>query len=195
MAERSHTEQSCTAIQCPEANGAKAQSCQNKVVGQPLTFRPWGACAIPTRRLRPQESLSHSNRSPPFFSGKDPAPPFNHRDACPLLDQNGPMDDHDCQGASCKCMDDTVYAPPRRRTPRPAKTPFSGTIPGTNGAGRKRDFSKDYRSDTAEQFQARLWRETEISLRDHPERWTLRTVNGTKHHQMAPLEERRHAGS
>jgi hypothetical protein len=122
-------------------------------------------------------------------SVRTPPHPFNHRDTWPISHQNGCMDDHDCQGASCKCMDDPIYAPPRK-SKRPAKTPFSGTIPGTNGAGRNRDFSKDYFSDHAEQFKARLERETEISLRDHPERWRWQRVTDTKHHQLTTGGER-----
>jgi hypothetical protein len=48
---------------------------------------------------------------------------------------------------------------------------------------------------SGEEYKAKLEKETEISLRDHPERWRLQTVAGTKHYQLAPYEERRRARS
>jgi len=94
-------------------------------------------------------------------------------------------------------MDDTVYKPPRRNY-RAARTPWGGTILGTKGEqgiGTRSHPGDVPLSPEGQAYKARLWRETEISLRDHPERWTLRTVTGTKHHQMAPLEGRRRTRS
>jgi hypothetical protein len=41
---------------------------------------------------------------------------------------------------------------------------------------------------SGEEYKAKLEKETEISLRDHPERWRLQTVAGTKHYQLAPYK-------
>jgi hypothetical protein len=126
--------------------------------------------------------------------GKDAAPPLNHRDTCAIADQNGCMDDHyeHCEGISYKCWDDTAYKPRRKRNPRAAKTPFSGSIPGSGGK-RRRPEDKPL-SMTGEEYAARLWRQTDISLRKHPERWQLKNVKDASHYQLTPLGERRRVG-
>ena len=90
-----------------------------------------------------------------------------------MLIRIGHMDDHyeRCEGISCRCMD-TAYKSRRKRT-RPGDKPLSMS---------------------GEEYEAKLWRETDISLREHPERQTPQRVSETKHHQMSPLGERMRAG-
>jgi hypothetical protein len=80
-----------------------------------------------------------------------------------------------------------IPGPPRRHSQGPSQAPTA--------LAEKRDYSKDYRSDIAEQFQARLERETTISLRDHPERWRSQRVIDTRHYVTPNFGDQRRQGS
>jgi hypothetical protein len=98
---------------------------------------------------------------------------------------------------------DTSYKRPRKRSYRAASTPFGATIPGSKGVrieGARDTSPRRHPGDMplspkGRAYKDKLAKETEISLRDHPERWRLKTVNDTKHYQSAPYEERRRARS
>jgi hypothetical protein len=73
-----------------------------------------------------------------------------------------------CAGASCSCND--PYAKPKQRQFRAEVTPFSGPIAGTKGVSSTRTEGKRHSGDrplspAGEEFLAKLWRETESSLR------------------------------